>query len=123
VTNLPRAKGTGGETALVNWFHRVGETQVERNALHGARDIGDLTGVPGLVISAKWVGRGKPMDLSGWLNGLEAMRSNQAARHPGLEPPEGLLVVRRHGYPDPGRWYAVQEMGDWWRVFSETFLT
>jgi hypothetical protein len=126
VTNVPRRKGTAAETDVVGWFHRAGERQVERNALHGSRDIGDLSGLPGLVVSVKFVGRGKPMDLSGWLNDLDAMRTNQHRRHahiPGIERPEGLLIVRRTGYPDPGDWYAVQRLGDWWNVFSETFLT
>jgi len=122
MVNAPRRKGTRAESQMVQWFHDVGETQVERHSLHGTADIGDLQGVPGLVVSIKFVGQGKPMDLSGWCNRLQEMRDNAKARLPELERPDGLLIVRRAGYP-PGRWYAVEEVQDWWGRYADAFLT
>lgn len=124
MTNTPRSKGTGAESMFVNWMHAHGESQVERHSLHGRSDLGDINGMPGLVTSVKFVGKGKPMNLSGWLNDLEVMKRNVHKRHPELgEVPEGILVVRRTGYPDVGDWYAVQRWGNWWSTFSEAFLT
>ena len=119
MSNLPRRKGTGAETDLINWLRAHGAPGADRHALHGARDLGDVQGTPGLCWSVKFVGKGKPMNLSGWLNDLQVMRFNNDARLPVLDtgpPPgcDGVLVVRRVGYPDPGSWYAVQELGDWW---------
>lgn len=123
MVNRPRIKGTAAETAFVHWMHIHGEQQVERHALHGDHDLGDINGVPGLVISVKYVGKGKPMDLSGWVNELQTMRTNVRGRYTQLELPDGVLVVRRPGYPDVGDWYVVQRWGDFWRSYSEAFLT
>lgn len=123
MVNLPREKGTAAETAFVSWMHAQGELQVERHALHGSHDLGDINGIPGLVTSVKFVGKGKPMDLSGWLNELHRMRLNVHRRTPELALPDGILVVRRAGYPDVGDWYAVQRFGDFWATYRDAFLT
>ena len=91
MVNLPRAKGTSAETAVVNWHHRHGRHYIERHALHGVHDIGDIAGEVGLVQSVKFVGAGKPMDLSGWLNELSTMRANADRRL--LMPPCGLRTL------------------------------
>lgn len=119
MVNAPRRKGTRAETAFVAWMHAQGETQVERHALHGSRDLGDITGIPSHVVSVKFVGSGKPMTLSGWVNDLEVMKANVNRRTPELELPSGIIVVRRPGYPDVGDWYAVQRVADWWDLFKE----
>ena len=125
--NVPRQKGTKAETQLVQWFHNIGQPQVERHALHGNHDLGDLTGIPGLVVSVKFVGKGKPMNLSGWLRDLAVMQDNVQQRTLGriragqmhsAELPTGLLVVRRAGYPSPADWYAVQPLAEWWEAFA-----
>lgn len=119
MANPPRRKGTSAETQVVDWFHKIGEPQVERHALHGNHDLGDLTGVPGCVVSVKFVGKGKPINLSGWLNDLAVMQRNVNLRTPDFEEPLGLLIVRRAGYRDPGDWYAVQPLRDWWDLYRE----
>lgn len=121
MTNRSRDKGTMGETAVVNWFHDQGERQVERHSLKGAADVGDINGLPSMVVSVKRPGKGKPIDLSGWLNRLEQMRHN-ANRYEDQELPCGLLIVRRVGYPDVGRWYAVMELAQWWSMYSEVLV-
>ena len=41
-----RKKGTAFETALVRWLReRLGDGRIERRALHGSRDIGDVYGL------------------------------------------------------------------------------
>ena len=128
MSNLPRRKGTRAETDVVAWLQRNGAPAAERHALHGNRDIGDITGVPGLVVSVKFVGPGKPMDLSGWINELRVMVDNATVRTQrfviadSADPPWGLLVVRRPGHPSPGEWYAVQTLGDWWDMYRETLV-
>lgn len=124
MANPSRNKGTAAETAVVRWFHEQGETQVDRHPLRGSKDVGDIRGVPSCVVSVKMRGRDKPMDFSGWLRDLDKMKRNQweldrAAPYGATEPPTGLLVVRRVGYPDVGDWYAVQRVADWWSTFRE----
>ena len=128
MSNRSRDKGTHGETEVVDWYHRKGLHHVERHALHGANDIGDITGIPGLVQSIKWVGRGQPLQLSEWLNDLDDMVNNAQTRsrryglgHADDPAPAGLLIVRRNGYPSPGNWYAVQTLDAWWSLYGELF--
>lgn len=116
--NRPRAKGTAAETAVVRWFQAQGERQVERHALHGNRDVGDINGLPSMVVSVKAPGQGRPVNFSAALADLEVMKRN-ATRYDGEELPCGLLVSRRVGYRDVGDWYAVQRLGDWWALYRE----
>jgi hypothetical protein len=44
--------GTGWETAVVNWL-RADFPYVERRALHGTRDKGDVSGIPSVMIECK----------------------------------------------------------------------
>lgn len=120
MANPSRDKGTKGESAVVEWWHQNGETRADRHTLHGNRDIGDIKVDFDLVHSVKWVGKGQPMALSKWLNDLEVMKHNHAARYnPGGEYPAGLLTVRRALYPNVDDWYAVMRMADWWANFRE----
>lgn len=118
MANPSKARGTKGETDLVNWFHDNGEPQVERHALHGNKDIGDINGVPSLTVSVKAYGPGQKLDLSVWLNELDVMRVN-AKPMATMSLPAGLLVVRRTRYPNPGDWYAVQTVSQWWDLYKE----
>ena len=118
MTNHPRRKGTAGETAVVRWWHLQGQTQVERMALHGSHDLGDLTGIVNLVQSIKAPGQGARVNFSAALTGLEVMRDNVARRAPELPRPDGIVIARRVGYPDVGDWYACQRLEDWWRCYQ-----
>ena len=128
MVNRPRIKGTGAESDFVNWLHADGYLGVERHALHGNHDIGDIDGIPGLAISVKFVGKGKPMDLSGWLNELQTMRENVRRRQARYLDdygslavlPDGVLVVRRAQYPDVGDWYAIETWRSWWERYKSS---
>lgn len=118
MTNVPRRKGTSAESQVVAWLQAHGQPYVERHSLHGSRDLGDVQGVAGLAISVKFVGKGKPLALSGWLNDLQGMRVNENTRRAHLPPANGILVVRRPGYPDVGDWYAIERFDDWWSRYE-----
>ena len=119
MTNAPRKKGTAAESKVVSWWQAQGERQVERHALHGNYDVGDINGIPSLVQSVKYAGPGKPIDLSGWLNELETMKRNARRKDPEWSGPAGLLIVSRPRYGDVGDWYAVQRVADWWDLYRE----
>ena len=48
-----RDKGTKWETSIVDYLHTKGLPHAERRALHGTHDLGDISGIPGIVIEAK----------------------------------------------------------------------
>jgi hypothetical protein len=116
VANPSKAKGTKAETDLVRWLQTQGHSSVERRALHGNADRGDIIGLPSMVVSVKMRKAGAAMDWSGWLNDLRGMVTN--ATPAGMDDLCGLLVVKRTGYPDPGRWYAVQELHAWFDLYG-----
>lgn len=60
-----RARGTAWETEIVNYLNRVGYPYVERRALNGAADKGDIAGLPGVVIEAKSQNR---FTLAEWMD-------------------------------------------------------
>lgn len=53
MTNKSKAKGTSWESAIAAALVEEGYPHVERRALQGALDRGDIAGIPGVVIEAK----------------------------------------------------------------------
>ena len=53
MTNRPKAIGTAAETAVVRYLAAHGFPNAERRALHGATDLGDITGTPSLCWEVK----------------------------------------------------------------------
>lgn len=101
------AKGKRAERDVVNWLRDHGFPGAERAVRTGytangrsAADPGDVTGTPGIVWQVKDVAR---EDIERWLAETEAQRLGG----PGAKPAElGILVVRRRGTADVGRWWA-----------------
>lgn len=102
MVNKPKQIGTASETKVVRYLLANGFAQAERRALRGIRDVGDITGTPGIVWevkggdAARWASDNQ-VDL--WLAETELERSN-AREH------LGILVVARH----------MKSAGDWWAV-------
>lgn len=71
-----RRKGTTWETAIVTLLRACGWRHVERRALAGARDRGDIAGIPGVVIEAK---AAKEIRLAEWMRELEVEVANDNA--------------------------------------------
>lgn len=92
-----RAKGTAFETAVVGVF-RERFPHVERRAMSGVLDRGDLAGVPGFVIECK---AHKTPSFGVWLREAEAERVNAGvefgavvSKCPGKGPSDSLFVMR-----------------------------
>jgi hypothetical protein len=91
-----KAKGTAAETAVVKWLrHTLNNPTIERRALQGNRDTGDIAGLPGIVIEVKNHAR---HDLPGWQSELQTEVDNASAQL-------GLLVIKKRGTTNPGDWY------------------
>ncbi len=74
-----KAKGTAAETAVVKYLKGTWDG-VERRALAGSADKGDISGIPNVCIEVK---DHKKMVLSGWIKELdEEMRERLNNRSP-----------------------------------------
>lgn len=104
MVNRSKAKGTAWETAVVNALTKDGHRGVERRALQGALDKGDIAGIHGVVIECKNAQR---IDLAGWLDEAEAERINAGAWL-------GAVWFKRKGKTDPMDGYVLMSG----RVFS-----
>jgi len=126
MVNPSKAKGTGWESAIVTCMVRAGWPDVERRALQGILDRGDIAGGPGVVIEAK---NARQVCLAGWLDEANAEADNANAdvgavwfkRRGKTNPLDGyvlmdgatfLWLLRKGGYapstnpPTPGGWAA-----------------
>jgi hypothetical protein len=88
--------------------------------LRGTGDTGDITGLPSHVVSVKYRAGGQPYAWPLWLRDLERMIT-AGTREINGQPhvPSGLLVVNRPGIADPGRWYAMTTVADYFELFGE----
>lgn len=73
--NASRQKGTRWESAIVDFLSKWWP-HVERRSLNGAKDRGDIAGIPGVVIEAKNSNR---TQLAEWVDEAEAERANDNA--------------------------------------------
>lgn len=91
-----RRLGTTWETAVVTWL-RDYWPNAERRALNGAKDRGDIAGIPLVVIECK---NAKTITLAAWLDELAAEMANDTAE-------VGALWVKRRGKASAGDGYIV----------------
>ena len=97
MTNRSKAKGTSGESAIVEYLRGQGFTACERRALNGASDKGDVAGIHDTVIEAKKANR---IELAEWVKELEVEMRNANARF-------GAVWAWRRGKSSPAEWYVV----------------
>lgn len=109
--NKPKARGTAAETAVLRHVREHGFPWAERLALSGAADQGDISLLPGrlviLEVKAHAVAAtGQPGEqlLAEWMRQAEAERDNAGADH-------GVLVVKRKGTTDAGKWWTYVTAG------------
>lgn len=94
-----RTKGTAWESALVDYLRANGAPHAERRALNGAKDRGDIAGVPGVVIEAKSAAK---VELGVWVDEAETERVNDGAE-------VGAVWFKRRGYTSPARAYVAMD--------------
>lgn len=103
MTNPPRKKGTAAETAVVKWLRDNGFGQADRQPLRGTRDCGDITACPGIIIEVKAhrlpTGHPTAGQLAEWMRQTDDETVSAGAD-------VGILVVKRPGTTDVGRWHA-----------------
>jgi hypothetical protein len=97
MVNRSKARGTTWETAITNYLQRRGWAAVERRALSGGKDRGDIAGIPRVVIEAKAC---KTIALSQWLTEATVEAVNDGAD-------VAAVWIKRRGVTDPGRAYVL----------------
>lgn len=73
-----KRKGTSFETAVVTYLRDEHGLPVERRALRGTKDCGDITGLPRWVLELK---NCRQMDLSGWSDEALKEAANDGSRY------------------------------------------
>lgn len=106
---MTNAKGTRWETAIVTYLRGEGVAQVERRARTGAKDRGDLAGLPGVVVEAKDAHR---VELAAWMS--EAKRE---AGHDGADI--GVVWAHRRGKASPADGYVVMDGATFVRLLRQ----
>lgn len=96
MSNPKKAKGTAAETAVVNYLKETWGS-VERRALAGSADKGDISGIPNVCIEVK---DHKKMVLSGWIKELDEEMKNAEAL-------TGAVIHKKRGTLNVGEWYAT----------------
>ncbi len=94
-----RRKGTSWESAIVAYLRESGAVHAERRALNGAKDRGDVAGVPGVVIEAKSAAR---LDLAGWVGEANTERDNDGAEL-------GVVWAKRRGKASAADGYVLMD--------------
>ena len=100
-----KQKGTSAETAFVKNEQVVAQfPAVERRALSGVNDMGDVAGCPGLVFEIK---NHVSYKFPEWLRETAVERENAKADH-------GILIVKPNGVGlgSVEKWWAVMPVGE-----------
>ena len=107
MTNRPKAIGTAAETAVVRYLAAHGFPAAERRALHGATDLGDITGTPGIVWEVKGGEAAKDASdkqVAAWFEEAQEEADNAGATY-------GFLIVQR-GRKNVRDWWAALDVCD-----------
>ena len=96
MANPSKQKGTKAETAVVEYLKPTWKA-VERRALTGSQDKGDISGVPNVCLEVK---NHKTIKLSEWVDQLETEIKNSKST-------TGAVIHKRAGKVDVGKWYAT----------------
>ena len=100
-----KQKGTLAETAVADYLKQTFPA-VERRALSGVNDKGDISNVPGCVIEVK---NQRSYKIHEWMKETETERVNAAANI-------GVLVIKPNGV-------GVSNVDKWWAVVSLETIT
>lgn len=92
-----KRKGTAAESAVVQYLQAMGFAHAERRSLNGAKDRGDIAGLPGVVIEVKNCAR---QELAGWVAEAEVERDNDNASL-------GVVWHKRRGKGQAADWFVT----------------
>ena len=108
MSNPSRAKGTLWENEIVKWFHQHNMPHVERRALSGANDKGDIMLI-NTVVEAK---NCQTLAIPRWLREVDAEMVNANADI-------GVIWVKQHRKTSAADGYIVQRPENWFKLYKE----
>lgn len=97
MSNPSKAKGTAAEVAVCRYLQEQGWPHVERRALAGALDKGDVAGIPLVVIEVK---NHKAHAFPAWVAEAEVEKANANAH-------VGVAWAKTRGTTNPARWVVA----------------
>lgn len=92
-----KQRGTAAEKAVVDYLHSKGFLGIERRALSGVNDKGDVAGIPQTVVEVK---DHATLKFSEWLGELDVEMRNANAWL-------GAVWSKKRGKGSPADWYCV----------------
>jgi len=107
VVNRSRAKGTKFETLVVDYL-RTWFPQAIRHPLHGTVDVGDVHGVPGLVVQCKNTTR---PELSEWIKAAQRQALNAGVSY-------GVVVHKRVAKAQAEDQFVTMTLGDFAAMYG-----
>ena len=117
--NPSKQRGTAWESAIVNYLRNFWP-HVERRALLGNQDRGDIAGIPGVVIEAKSSARAWRLP-EWWAETVAEVRNADAVLVPPLaeQACHGALWIKRVGKTDPARGWVVMDGETYVRLLKD----
>lgn len=110
MANPSKAKGDRAERQVASWFQEHGEPDADRSLGAGRpADRGDLTGIRRFCIQVKDHAQFR---INTWMPEMLDQKRRAGADF-------GVLLLKKRGTSDVGRWYAVLELEDLNRLRSE----
>jgi len=107
--NKSKQKGTAAESAVVKTMNANGWEAVERRALQGALDKGDIAGLPRVVIEVK---DQNALSFGPWLKEAQVERDNAQADI-------GVVWAKRRGFTDASKWFVVMDGETFMKMLKE----
>lgn len=109
MSNPAKQKGTLAETAVVD-FMRLSFPLIERRALSGSQDKGDIAGVPNWVLEVK---NHRSPSYQAWLREAETERRNAGVDY-------GAVISKPHGVGTNNihLWHVVMTLGTFTELIS-----
>lgn len=99
MVNRAKQRGTAAETAVVNYLRSQGFPLVERRALAGSLDKGDISGLLHCCVEVKDQVK---LTFGPWLKESQVETVNAKARW-------GWVWAKRKGFTDPADWYVLMD--------------
>lgn len=117
-----RNRGATAERDLCRWLRLNGYPDAERSVRTGYRtaarvlaDQGDITGTGPILWSVKDCAR---ECIDAWFDELDDMSDNSQLGSAALR----LLVVKRRGHADPGRWWLWQDQSQYLQLYCNWLM-
>lgn len=92
-------KGTAAESDVIEYLRGMGFPAVERRALSGTQDRGDVAGIPGVTIEVKNCAR---VELAAWVDEAGRERLNN-------RDDLGVVWHKRRGRGSPAHWFVTMD--------------